>query len=166
MASTLEQQVDLHISEGVPRGQASALRRGFAARDGRRDLPPFRPRLDLRRSTSRDGHVYLADASVVIDGRRLVALASGDTALEAATDAVDRLGRQVRGARERILVPPEWLGWARAARRGWRWDGDTLVRELRFRDFEEGMHLLEHVARRAEDHKRHPSCRSPATACG
>jgi pterin-4a-carbinolamine dehydratase len=94
--------------------------------------------------------------SVVIDGHRLVSLASGDIALEPATDAVDRPGRQATGARERIYIPREWLGWARAARRGWRWEGETLVRELRFRDFEEGLQLLEHIARRAADRKRHP----------
>ena len=55
-----------------------------------------------------------------------------------------------------MLVPRDWFGWAQAARRGWRWEGDTLTRELRFRDFEEGLSLLEEIGWRAEDHKRHP----------
>jgi 4a-hydroxytetrahydrobiopterin dehydratase len=57
---------------------------------------------------------------------------------------------------QRILVPRDWIRWAYSARRGWRWQGDRLVRELRFRDFDEGMRFLEQVGRRAEDHKRHP----------
>jgi pterin-4a-carbinolamine dehydratase len=57
---------------------------------------------------------------------------------------------------ERVLVPRAWLAWANSARSGWSWQGDTLVRELRFRDFDDGMRFLEQLGRRAEDHKRHP----------
>jgi pterin-4a-carbinolamine dehydratase len=53
-------------------------------------------------------------------------------------------------------VPGEWLSWARAARRGWDGRGDALVRELTFRDFDEGMRFLAQIARGAQDHKRRP----------
>jgi pterin-4a-carbinolamine dehydratase len=43
-----------------------------------------------------------------------------------------------------------------AAQRGWQRKGQTLVRELRFRDFDEGMEFLEAVARGAVDHLRRP----------
>jgi pterin-4a-carbinolamine dehydratase len=94
----------------------------------------------------------------VVDGRRLAAVATGETSLEAAASAADRLGRKVHAVTgdPRILVPKEWLSWARAARTGWHWQGDTLVRELKFRDFDDGMSFLEQIARRAEDYKRRP----------
>jgi pterin-4a-carbinolamine dehydratase len=55
-----------------------------------------------------------------------------------------------------INVPRDWIRWADSARRGWSWRGDTLVREFRFRDFDDGMRFLEQVGRRADDRKRHP----------
>ncbi len=55
-----------------------------------------------------------------------------------------------------IIVPRDWIRWADSARRGWSWQGDTLVREFRFRDFDDGMRFLEQVGRHAEDRKRHP----------
>lgn len=150
-------EVEVHIGEDVPHEQVSAARRRVAALDRPyRDLPPLHARLDLHRSPARDGPAYIVDASLVIDGRRLVAYASGDTVLEAATEAADALAWQIRRARERIVVPREWFAWALAARRRWRWEGDALVRELRVRDFEEGMRLLEQVAWRAVDYKRRP----------
>jgi 4a-hydroxytetrahydrobiopterin dehydratase len=111
-----------------------------------------------REEASGNGPVFIAEASVVVDGTRLAARATGDTSLEAAASAADRLGRRVHAVTgdPRILVPKEWLSWARAARRGWRWQGETLVRELKFRDFGDGMSFLEQVARRAEDYKRRP----------
>ena len=42
------------------------------------------------------------------------------------------------------------------AQRAWRRDGQTLVRDLSFRDFETAMAFLERIAPRAEDYKRHP----------
>ena len=32
-----------------------------------------------------------------------------------------------------IIVLRDWIRWADSARRGWSWQGDTLVREFRFR---------------------------------
>jgi 4a-hydroxytetrahydrobiopterin dehydratase len=149
-------QVEFDIGEDVPQEEASAARGRIAALDRYGDRQPLHGRLALRRSESPDGHAYLAYASVVVDGRRLVAYASGDTVLEAAAEAADRLDRKIPRTRDRVLVPGQWFGWAREARRDWRLEGDTLVRELRFRDFEDAMRLLEQVAWRAEDYKRHP----------
>jgi 4a-hydroxytetrahydrobiopterin dehydratase len=39
---------------------------------------------------------------------------------------------------------------------GWRRTGDSLFRELSFRDFDEAIAFLEHVAASAEDHLRRP----------
>lgn len=94
----------------------------------------------------------VTNVSVPLNGRRLVAYETGVTALEPA----DRLDGRVRKARERIFVPHDWICWAEAARRDWTRQGDTLVREFRFRDFDDGMRFLEQVGRRAEDRKRHP----------
>jgi pterin-4a-carbinolamine dehydratase len=40
--------------------------------------------------------------------------------------------------------------------RHWRTQGDALVRDLRFRDFDEAMGFVEQLARRVEDYKRRP----------
>jgi pterin-4a-carbinolamine dehydratase len=98
---------------------------------------PTDGRLAFRRSESPNERPFLAEASILVDGR-----------LE------QRLRRMAREAR--VAVPGEWLSWARAARRGWQWRDDTLVRELTFRDFDEGMRFLEQVARRAQDYTRRP----------
>ena len=43
-----------------------------------------------------------------------------------------------------------------SGRPGWRRSGQTLSRELAFRDFDEAMAFVEHVAKAAEDHLRRP----------
>jgi pterin-4a-carbinolamine dehydratase len=53
-------------------------------------------------------------------------------------------------------VPGEWLSWVRAARRGWDGRGDALVRELTFRDFDEGMRFLAQGRAWSSGHKRRP----------
>ena len=111
--------------------------------------------LALHRTASRNGRPYTAEATVMLDGRRLVAYGTGETLLEAATEAGERLDGQVRMRRERILVPRDWIGWALATQR-WRRQQNTLVRELHFRDFEEGMRFVQQVAAGAEDYKRRP----------
>src|SRR4051794_4680578 len=104
------------------------------------------------------GRFYVAEASVTVDGRELVARATGDTGLAAATSAAAQLGLTVRPAGDdaHLIVPRDWVQWAREARRGWRWKGDTLVRELQFRDFADGIGFIEEVGNRAEDYSRRP----------
>ena len=45
---------------------------------------------------------------------------------------------------------------ALSAERGWRREGDALVRHVRLRDFDEGMRFLERVAEVANDYGRRP----------
>jgi 4a-hydroxytetrahydrobiopterin dehydratase len=45
---------------------------------------------------------------------------------------------------------------ALSRRRGWKRIGDALVRELRFRDFEDALRFLERVAQAAVDYRRRP----------
>jgi 4a-hydroxytetrahydrobiopterin dehydratase len=45
---------------------------------------------------------------------------------------------------------------ALSAQRGWRRDGDALVRHVRVRDFDEGLRFLERVAEVANDYGRRP----------
>jgi pterin-4a-carbinolamine dehydratase len=151
-------RVQLDTGEGVSREQAQAAGKRIAALAGHTYPEPTDGQLALRRSEGPGERPYLAEASVLVDGRLLAARATGDTVLDATTKVADRLDRRLgRVAREaRVAVPGEWLSWARSARRGWDWRGDTLVRELTFRDFDEGMRFLEQVARGAQDYKRRP----------
>jgi 4a-hydroxytetrahydrobiopterin dehydratase len=43
-----------------------------------------------------------------------------------------------------------------SAQRGWRREGDELVRELKLRDFDEALRFLERVAELANDYGRRP----------
>jgi 4a-hydroxytetrahydrobiopterin dehydratase len=43
-----------------------------------------------------------------------------------------------------------------AAHRGWRREGDALVRELKLRDFDEALRFLEELAQLANDYGRRP----------
>jgi 4a-hydroxytetrahydrobiopterin dehydratase len=43
-----------------------------------------------------------------------------------------------------------------ARRRGWEMVGEALVRELRFRDFEDALRFVERVAEAAVDYRRRP----------
>jgi 4a-hydroxytetrahydrobiopterin dehydratase len=43
-----------------------------------------------------------------------------------------------------------------ATQDGWRREGETIVRELQFRDFEQALDFVERVAEMANDYKRRP----------
>jgi pterin-4a-carbinolamine dehydratase len=43
-----------------------------------------------------------------------------------------------------------------ARRRGWKMIGEALVRELRFRDFEDALRFVERVGEAAVDYRRRP----------
>ena len=47
-------------------------------------------------------------------------------------------------------------GAARSAHTGWRREGDSLVREIEFRDFSDAIAFLERIAFTVEDHLRRP----------
>ena len=48
------------------------------------------------------------------------------------------------------------LGAVRLADTGWRREGDSLVRELEFRDFSDAIAFVERIAFTVEDHRRRP----------
>jgi 4a-hydroxytetrahydrobiopterin dehydratase len=47
-------------------------------------------------------------------------------------------------------------GRRRPEHRGWRREGESLTRELSFRDFDQAIAFVERVAASAEDHLRRP----------
>ena len=151
-------QVQVQSSDGLPRDQAQAVRDRLAAIGRRIEYAPTDGRVFISRYPSPNGGLFLAEASIVVDGRRFAERATGATVPGAAGDAASGLERQSRRAfaDPRIVVPREWTAWAREARRGWSWEGDALVREVPFRDFDEGMEFVGQVARRAQDYKRRP----------
>jgi 4a-hydroxytetrahydrobiopterin dehydratase len=53
-------------------------------------------------------------------------------------------------------IPPHKLKPPLEAQRAWRRRGETMVRDLSFRDFDAAMAFLQRFAPRAEDWKRHP----------
>lgn len=60
------------------------------------------------------------------------------------------------------VAPPPWLSqrhgidWAGFERRGWRRRGQTLERELRFKDLADAHRFIDHVAEHAVDYGRCP----------
>jgi pterin-4a-carbinolamine dehydratase len=53
-------------------------------------------------------------------------------------------------------VTPRRLEQFLAAEREWRHENEALVRDFRFRDFDEGLRFVDYVARRAIDYFRRP----------
>jgi pterin-4a-carbinolamine dehydratase len=160
-------EIELQTDDGVPTEQAEAARERIAALDSYRGRTPSDGRLTLRGLRSLNGgRFYVAEASVTVDGRQLVARATGDTALAAATSTADEFRRRIRASCEprvppsgddaHMVLPGEWVAWAREARRGWRRQRQTLVRELQFRDFESGIGFLTEIGRRGGDYFRRP----------
>jgi 4a-hydroxytetrahydrobiopterin dehydratase len=55
-----------------------------------------------------------------------------------------------------VALPPHKLQQLLEAQRPWRREGETLIRDFSFRDFETAMGFLERIAPKAEDWHRHP----------
>jgi 4a-hydroxytetrahydrobiopterin dehydratase len=55
-----------------------------------------------------------------------------------------------------VTLSDEQVDRSLSAQRGWRREGDALVRDLRLRDFEEALGFVELVARLANDYGRRP----------
>jgi ribosome-associated translation inhibitor RaiA len=92
-----EVDVEVHAVDDLPSGELEAARRHIASLAEYTDEPLLGARLTLRRL----GHPptkrpWVADASVVVNGRLLAAHATGPTAVKAADDVADRLRRQLR----------------------------------------------------------------------
>jgi ribosome-associated translation inhibitor RaiA len=95
---TLE-AVELHAPDDLPDTTADAVRERMASLQRFTDEPLLSARLTLRRpQTHASRSRWVADASVLLDGRLLAAHATGPSALAAADTVVDRLRRQIRGA--------------------------------------------------------------------
>jgi hypothetical protein len=96
-----EVDVEVHSVDDLPRGELEAAGRRIAALADYTDEPLLGARLTLRRlgrpPTKRP---WVADSSVLVNGRLMAAHATGPTAVEAADEAADRLRRQLRRAVE------------------------------------------------------------------
>jgi ribosome-associated translation inhibitor RaiA len=89
--------VDVTAPKDVSAGELSAARERIAALESYVGRPILGARLTLRDpQTRRSRFRYVADASVLLDGRLVAAHATGPSALEATDRVVDRLRRQVR----------------------------------------------------------------------
>jgi pterin-4a-carbinolamine dehydratase len=148
----------------VPHDEVEAARRRIARLQHSISRPLTRAQLTLCRAASDSERPFAADASVLVDGRLLAAHTAGRTALEAteaATQALRRELRRVEGTGipgPRDLLPDRQAEQALAEeeRRGWRRQGAALVRELRFRDFDDARRFVERIAREAVDYSRRP----------
>jgi ribosome-associated translation inhibitor RaiA len=92
-----EVEVEVTAADEAPRGELEAARRRIASLAEYTDEPLLGARLTLRRlgnpATKRP---WVADASVLVNGRLLAAHAIGPTAVKAADEVADRLRRQLR----------------------------------------------------------------------
>ncbi|MEA2396449.1 MAG: hypothetical protein QOK25_5 [Thermoleophilaceae bacterium] len=88
--------VDVTASPDVPREQVAAARERMQSLERSARQPPTSARVALRRGSNRSKRSFVADASVVFDGRVLAAHAAGPSADEAVDEVVDRLRRQLR----------------------------------------------------------------------
>jgi hypothetical protein len=92
--------IEIVLGEGIPRGDAEALRARISELTELEGRPVPHARLTLRRGLGHHGvHRYVADASMFVDGRKLAAHAAGSSATEAAEAVRNRL----RGQLHRLL---------------------------------------------------------------
>jgi ribosome-associated translation inhibitor RaiA len=93
----MAQHLEVRTEGDVPRAQVEEVRKRLAALEGYVSDPPISIRLTLRPGGgSFPKREYVADASVLFEGRLLAAHAGGPTAAEAAEVAAERLRRQLR----------------------------------------------------------------------
>jgi ribosome-associated translation inhibitor RaiA len=120
--------VDVTAAQTVPRQDLEGARTTIGSLDRYIGHPPTAsPRLTLRREGSRKARRrYVADASLLFDGRLLAAHAAASTAREAADEVADRLRRQVRrvvdadvALRNDPRVIEDGLDALEAARQNW-----------------------------------------------
>jgi ribosome-associated translation inhibitor RaiA len=91
--------VELHAPDDLPDATAARVRERMASLQRFTDEPLLSARLTLRRpQTHASRSRWVADASVLLDGRLLAAHAAGPSAMAAADEVVERLRRQIRGA--------------------------------------------------------------------
>jgi ribosome-associated translation inhibitor RaiA len=89
--------IEVHASRDVPREQVEAARERIAAVGRYAKRPPSSLRLTIRREPGHPARArYIADASMVFEGRVLAAHTAGRTPEDAADAAAERLRRQLR----------------------------------------------------------------------
>ncbi len=89
-------EVEVHSDAQIRRREVDAARRAIAAVERYVDEPVLGARLTLRRISPKAARPYVADATVLLDGRLVAAHAAGRDPKEAAEAAADRLRRQIR----------------------------------------------------------------------
>ncbi|MDX6570349.1 MAG: hypothetical protein QOH15_2927 [Gaiellales bacterium] len=88
--------IEIVLGEGIPRGDADAVRTGILELTELQEKPVSHARVTLRRAVGRDGtRRYIADASVIVDGRKIAAHATGGSANDATEAVQNRLRRQL-----------------------------------------------------------------------
>jgi ribosome-associated translation inhibitor RaiA len=124
--------VEVHADRRVPRRELEQARRALASLDRYVARPLLGARLTLRRTHA--AKPFVADATILLDGRLIAAHSEGRSATEAASDAVARLRRQLLRATKAPVAErndPRRLGAAAARRREprfvelWRQGGDA-----------------------------------------
>jgi ribosome-associated translation inhibitor RaiA len=88
--------IDVTVDVGMSSDQIEAIREQLASLDRYTDEPIQGARLTLRRGPGRSRERYVADASVLFDGRVLAAHVGGPNPREATEAALERLRRQLR----------------------------------------------------------------------
>jgi ribosome-associated translation inhibitor RaiA len=89
--------IQIHAPDDLPRSERGEIRERLARLERSTDEPIEALRLTLRHPVTRAARLrWVADASLVRNGRRLAAHATGNDALHAAKEAADRLERQMR----------------------------------------------------------------------
>jgi ribosome-associated translation inhibitor RaiA len=89
--------VEIHAPDDLPSSRRAEIQQRLAGLARYTDEPIQEVRLTLRHPETRVGRMrWEADASLVLDGKQLVAHATGRDVLGAAKEAEDRLRRQIR----------------------------------------------------------------------
>jgi ribosome-associated translation inhibitor RaiA len=89
--------VELHAPDDLPDETATAVRERMASLQRYTDEPLLSARLTLRRPQTHASRArWVADASILLDGRPLAAHATGPSATAATDEVVERLRRQIR----------------------------------------------------------------------
>jgi len=87
--------VDITFADGVPRGELDDARRELSSLERFLRHPPEGARLTVRR-VDHPKRPYVADASLLYDGRYVATHATGRTPLDAVRAVVDRMRHQLR----------------------------------------------------------------------
>ena len=89
--------IEVHLPADLPRSERREILERFERLARSTDDPIEGVRVTLRRPETRAARLrWVADASLVLNGRRLASHATGSSAPQAAKEAADRLNRQMR----------------------------------------------------------------------